>query len=739
MGSWAILGPAFVLGWVGVVEARTQTAACGSESSARTKIVSDTSTQPQRWSAMTICAGVCLSLAIVFLLHVTAVMAQDKRIALLIGNQAYDPTVGVLRNPHNDIRLVGAALAKQGFTVLPSVKDATRSQILHAIRDLVRRLNVVGPGAIGFIYYSGHGAAEKDTNINYVIPIDSKQPGTTEFWDESLKLDDILQYLDWARAAAKFVVFDACRTELQLPIKDTSKGLLPVAEQRGMFIAYSTAPGHSASDTGTSSGPYAAALAGELSKPGLDHLNLFQNVKETVMAATGGGQQPWESNGLARRIYLTGEPPSVSQLVEQNFWSVVKNSENPSVLQTYLDRYPNGNFANVAHASIEQRMQEIRAKQAQIEAEERRVEEERKVLEAKRLEEAKKAAALELAEVKRSEAARRAKEKQLAEQLTQALEEARSARAAAQAADERSKAALRDSERARIAAEEMRRAQAAAALAEEQRNTAIKEAEETKRALDAARANLALALAAGSTDQHNTAANDAEKVRLATETAQAAQRATEAAELQKQTALKEAEQARAALDKLKSAQLATAPQQLATLSPSQGPPPGDTRPGQLSRYTALNPDDFAKEMQRQLGRVGCYPGDIDGKWGEKAKAALRKFIKFAKVAIGADQPSPEALDIISAQRVRICPLECNEGEHAVADKCVPKPKISPERSPPEKKPQRAASASILTGGYQTCGRKGCQWVPKGCHTEQGGGHHLGGRVVCPGQVRERGF
>src|SRR5215475_9386507 len=247
--------------------------------------------------------------AIVFSLLSTTLHAQaEKRFALLIGNRAYDPSVGVLKNPHNDIAVVGEALAKQGFEVLPPIRDARRSTILRGVRELVSRLNTAGAGAIGFFYYSGHGAAEKDTNINYLIPVDAKEPGTTAFWDESLKLDDILRLLDGARSAAKFIVFDACRNELQLPTKDTTKGLVPVAEQQGMFIAYASAPGRTASDKGDKSGPYAAALAAEFAKPGLDHLNLFQNVKEAVYAASGGVQQPWESNGLGRRIYLTGPP-----------------------------------------------------------------------------------------------------------------------------------------------------------------------------------------------------------------------------------------------------------------------------------------------------------------------------------------------------------------------------------------------------------------------------------------------
>jgi Caspase domain len=79
--------------------------------------------------------------------------------------------VGGLKNPYNDIALVGEALARQDFQVLPPIKDATRTAILGGVRELVRRLNTAGGGAIGFIYYSGHGAAEKDTNINYLIPV----------------------------------------------------------------------------------------------------------------------------------------------------------------------------------------------------------------------------------------------------------------------------------------------------------------------------------------------------------------------------------------------------------------------------------------------------------------------------------------------------------------------------------------------------------------------------------------
>ena len=293
---------------------------------------------------------VWLALALILSTLVQAPDAcAEKRIALLIGNQAYDRSVGVLRNPHNDIELVARALEKQGFEILPLLRDARRSAILGAVRELTRRLSAAGPRTIGFLYYSGHGAAEKDTNINYLIPIDAHDPGTTTFWDDSVKLDDIMCLLDGARGALKFVVFDACRNELQLPTRDTSKGLVPVPEQQGYFVAYASAPGRTASDRGERSGPYAAALAAELGRQGLDHLNLFQNVKETVISTTGGAQLPWESNGLSRRVYLTGEPTTPADFA---LWESVRNSNDVTAMQRYLERFPNGVFAATAHQMI---------------------------------------------------------------------------------------------------------------------------------------------------------------------------------------------------------------------------------------------------------------------------------------------------------------------------------------------------------------------------------------------------
>jgi hypothetical protein len=97
----------------------------------------------------------------------------------------------------------------------------------------------------------------------------------------------------------------------------------------------------------------AAALAAELGRPSLDHLNLFQNVKEAVLS-TGGAEQPWESNGLGRRVYLTGPPPRLGSTQDQpsdasREWAHVDKT-TIAELETFLHRHGSSSEADYAQA-----------------------------------------------------------------------------------------------------------------------------------------------------------------------------------------------------------------------------------------------------------------------------------------------------------------------------------------------------------------------------------------------------
>lgn len=101
-------------------------------------------------------------------------------------------------------------------------------------------------------------------------------------------------------------------------------------------------------------------------------------------------------------------------------------------------------------------------------------------------------------------------------------------------------------------------------------------------------------------------------------------------------------------------------QQVAALPPAAGPP---------SRVLAEG--DLTRSVQRELQRVGCYPGKVDGAWTAATRSALSRFNTFAKAALDTKAASAEVLDALRGQVDRVCPLTCARGTSARGDRCVP--------------------------------------------------------------------
>src|SRR5262245_22098528 len=93
--------------------------------------------------------------------------AQEKRIALIIGNSAYKNTVS-LATPVNDAIDLSLALNKFGFTVT-RVTNASGEEMRRVINDF----SVAAKRAdIALFFYAGHGIAD---GPNYwLIPTDGK-------------------------------------------------------------------------------------------------------------------------------------------------------------------------------------------------------------------------------------------------------------------------------------------------------------------------------------------------------------------------------------------------------------------------------------------------------------------------------------------------------------------------------------------------------------------------------------
>ena len=111
------------------------------------------------------------ALAGVFLIVLATMSAAhaEQRLALLIGNQSYAAKVGPLQNPRQDVALIEASLKRLGFEVTV-LTDADYRNMDVAVKRYVSSLRHAGPGAVGFFYYSGHGASNPETQINLFDP-----------------------------------------------------------------------------------------------------------------------------------------------------------------------------------------------------------------------------------------------------------------------------------------------------------------------------------------------------------------------------------------------------------------------------------------------------------------------------------------------------------------------------------------------------------------------------------------
>ena len=370
------------------------------------------------------------SIAIAFLaLIVLSSAAQaEKRIALLIGNQSYNAKVGSLKNPHSDVTIVGASLKSLGFQVTIK-KDLDYKSLDTELKRFVANVRREGIGAVSFFYYSGHGAADPDTKINYLIPVDVENADDAELWTNSLNLNTLVEGLrEQAPGGTHYVVFDACRSELNLTRKGekalADKGFVPMRYTPGVMVAYATAPGKTASDVGSGAGPYARALAEELLKPGVEAMTMFRNVALRVNREIR--QDPWMSSSTLPEMYFAGDatPAKPATTTEpqstevERAWALIQDSKDLRDFEAFRRQYGKTNAFYDAQA--EKRIDEL--KRAAAEAKARGEEEARRRREERAAEE--KRAAEEARQNAEAAAAKRKLEKE-AEGKAQAEAEAK--------------------------------------------------------------------------------------------------------------------------------------------------------------------------------------------------------------------------------------------------------------------------------------------------------------------------
>jgi uncharacterized caspase-like protein len=292
-----------------------------------------------------------------------ATASADRRVALVIGNSAYRHTAALL-NPKNDAEAIAKLLRDMGFDDVALKIDLD----YRAMRESVRAFGRTAREAhVAVVYFAGHGL--EVAGENYLVPIDAKLVRDADLEYEAVTLASVLSAVGGARRL-RVVILDACRNNplgekiaLRTGItRSVTRGLARIEPSGDVLVAYAAKAGTLAEDGSGANSPFATALIEHMATPALDVRLMFGKVRDSVLAATRQRQEPYTYGSLSGDVVplVPGTPPTKAQQVELLYWASVKDSTSPSVLSTYLDRYPDGEFAPIARALIKHYEHQLR-------------------------------------------------------------------------------------------------------------------------------------------------------------------------------------------------------------------------------------------------------------------------------------------------------------------------------------------------------------------------------------------
>ena len=302
-------------------------------------------------------------LALLLMLVLSTAARAGSRVALVIGNSAYQHT-GKLENPKNDATDMAAVLTTYGFQVITGF-DLNKTSLERKIRDF----SVALRGAeVGLFFYAGHGL--QVSGQNYIIPVDAELASELSLDFETVSLSLVHRIME-RETQTNIVFLDACRDNplarnlaRAMGTRSTAvgRGLAAVELGVGTLISFSTQPGNVALDGTGRNSPFAGALVKHISASNNDLSALLINVRNDVMRETQRKQVPWEHSALTGQFYFKLQPgstpissaPSAGTPSEAGYaWNLAKETNSVSVLEAFISRYGDTFYAVLARHRIE--------------------------------------------------------------------------------------------------------------------------------------------------------------------------------------------------------------------------------------------------------------------------------------------------------------------------------------------------------------------------------------------------
>ena len=298
----------------------------------------------------------------------------DDRVALVVGNATHEH-VPALATPLNDAVDVGAALQRLGFAVT-RIEDADQGELRRGLHEFATS---AGAAETAVVFYAGHGIAHEGRN--FLVPVDARLSSDQDIEFETVPLA-LVERAVGRTSGVRLIILDAS-WENAFPVSlqrgeatgPAGPGLAAIEPSAGTLVAFAAKEGTVALVGDGRNSLFSGALLRHLEEPGVAVEHMLSKVRDAVLAATGGTQEPSVYGSLSDRSASLGPYPASSaeapakatpsesgtgdnqltaELVaaERLFWESIKDSGDPAEFQAYLDQYPNGTYAALARARL---------------------------------------------------------------------------------------------------------------------------------------------------------------------------------------------------------------------------------------------------------------------------------------------------------------------------------------------------------------------------------------------------
>ncbi|MDD2387292.1 MAG: SUMF1/EgtB/PvdO family nonheme iron enzyme [Bacteroidales bacterium] len=224
--------------------------------------------------------------------------AQEKRIALIIGNATYSSSP--LKNPVNDANLIAKTLQELGFEVI-KITNATLKQMQKAEIEFTNKIKQYD---VALFYYAGHGI--QVDGVNYLIPVDAVLNDKSEVKYEAFDISNINVAFAQNLGKMNIMILDACRNNpFRSWARGGERGFKAIGNQSaGTIIAFATKEGETAADGSGNNGLYTEKLVEQL-KIAQNINDVFKNTRQNVLKASNNVQCPQEWDMTVGSFYFT--------------------------------------------------------------------------------------------------------------------------------------------------------------------------------------------------------------------------------------------------------------------------------------------------------------------------------------------------------------------------------------------------------------------------------------------------